>query len=552
MVQSRLSDVDALAEEDEEGLAALPSADDADPSQRFLESLRGLVSKTRDLNARDVALLSQREATVADIERKRALLQQRAQVVERVQSCLEQGPPSEQLRAQQAKLDEVFAQVHEQVARHKDEAARTLAQLGEQKAGLEARERTLQEREAELRRQQEAQAAKQALLQQREAVVAKSEAAVDMRLRAVQKRAEPAPSVTPTAPATPAAAAAAPASPSRLESECSSLSDCHSCVSNARCGWCRKPARCLLHDVNAKFHGQLAGGGDGLTSGQCSAEHWGSGVTARLALLTYNVFGADPARTMERSQAVIDLLKKTRPDFAAFQQMEAWLLSAFSEDSFVKEYYHQTDFGSGQAPGGLYILSKYPLSNVAYAEEVLPGQTETSMRARLLSVQALVGERLLTVATTNLDWRSGANRAQSLDFIFSVLSPSQDVVLMGDFNFDAGSDPETAHLPLSYVDVWPQLRDAAKEPGFTWDPDTNPYAKLSDPNSRPSRIDRVFIKSTQWLARTIKLVGCRATDVTCETPNAAPAALAPAAVPAAYPSNHYALLVEASRFTPHC
>lgn len=36
-----------------------------------------------------------------------------------------------------------------------------------------------------------------------------------------------------------------------------------------------------------------------------------------------------------------------------------------------------------------------------------------------------------------------------------------------------------------------------------WDPETNAYAKLADAKSQPSRIDRVFIKSTQWLGRSV-------------------------------------------------
>ncbi len=61
-----------------------------------------------------------------------------------------------------------------------------------------------------------------------------------------------------------------------------------------------------------------------------------------------------------------------------------------------------------------------------------------------------MGSRSLVIASTTLDWRSGNNRAASLDYIFSVLNTSSDVVLSGDFNFDVHSEPESAHLVPNY------------------------------------------------------------------------------------------------------
>jgi len=123
------------------------------------------------------------------------------------------------------------------------------------------------------------------------------------------------------------------------------------------------------------------------------------------------------------------------------------------------------------------------------------------------------GAFVLTVATTNLDWRSADSRTDGLDFVFAILSPYNDVLLTGDFNFDHGALPETSHIPENWLDVWPALNP--DNLGHTWDPDTNRYARASDPTSRPSRIDRVFVKSVHWLPRYIKLVGCSSTDLLC-------------------------------------
>jgi len=121
---------------------------------------------------------------------------------------------------------------------------------------------------------------------------------------------------------------------------------------------------------------------------------------------------------------------------------------------------------------------------------------------------------VLTVASTNLDWRSADTRTDALDFVFATLSPYNDVILAGDFNFDHGALPETSHIPENWLDAWPALNP--DNLGSTWDPDTNRYARASDPTSRPSRIDRILVKSVHWLPRYIKLVGCSSADLLCQ------------------------------------
>ncbi len=71
--------------------------------------------------------------------------------------------------------------------------------------------------------------------------------------------------------------------------------------------------------------------------------------------------------------------------------------------------------------------------------------------------------------------------------------------MQGDFNFDHGALPESSHIPENWLDVWPALNP--ENLGHTWDPDSNAYARASDPQSRPSRIDRVLVKSVHWLPR---------------------------------------------------
>jgi endonuclease/exonuclease/phosphatase family metal-dependent hydrolase len=335
---------------------------------------------------------------------------------------------------------------------------------------------------------------------------------------------------------------------------CDKLTTCSACGAVDGCTWCgsslgfggveKGTGMCRRLDVNARLRGHPKM--DGLTSGECEAKSWQTKVTSRMSSLSFNVFASDLKNARRRARTVFALIKRTDPTFIAFQEVEDWFLQALKLESWVQNYY-QSDFGSGHAPGGLYILSKYPLSKVAYNEQTAPGQVQYDQRARVLTVNAVInqspaslppakrgaapqpvvvpsaGAFVLTVATTTLDWRSSDARTDGLDFVFATLSPYNDVLLMGDFNFDHGALPETSHIPENWLDVWPALNP--DNMGHTWNPDTNRYARASDPTSRPSRIDRVLVKSVHWLPRYIKLVGCSSADLLCAGSFSAPAVI---------------------------
>jgi len=229
------------------------------------------------------------------------------------------------------------------------------------------------------------------------------------------------------------------------------------------------------------------------------------------------VFASERGNSTRRFAAVVQLIKKASPDVVALQEVEKWFVHALQAHSWIKNNYHLTEYGPGQAPGGLYILSRYPIASINYYENIKPGQVEVSARGRVLVAKLGVKQQAVYVATTALDYRSEENRAKSMEYIFRVLKPYRHVFLLGDFNFDEGSKVETAAVPRSYLDLWPTL--IPDRPGFTWDPRSNWFAAASDPRSRASRIDRVYSRSNQWMPRSIHLVGCSVSDPLCGAKN---------------------------------
>jgi len=297
---------------------------------------------------------------------------------------------------------------------------------------------------------------------------------------------------------------------------CARYNNCGTCARDKACAWCAGPngGSCMLHDVNAALRaGNTAGIGDGLTSGQCSADSWQSAVSARLTLLSLNVFASERTNGTRRLAAILKLIKKSGADVVTLQEVEKWFVQSLQAHPWLRSNYHFSDYGAGQAPGGLYILSRYPIASLKYFESIAPGQVSVSQRGRVLVAKIGIKNKPVYVATTNLDWSDANNRAHSLDFIRTVTRKYNHVFLTGDFNFDDLAEPETSHIGRKFLDLWTSLNP--NKPGYTWDPRVNSFAKASDPLSRASRIDRIFLKSSKWLPRAVNLVGCSVGDLLC-------------------------------------
>jgi len=258
---------------------------------------------------------------------------------------------------------------------------------------------------------------------------------------------------------------------------------------------------------------------DGLITGQCNAGQWSSSLAnEEPTFLSLNVFADDvpstwSAGTPPRVSRVIDLVLSLDAHVVAFQEAEGWFVECLrANKTLMDRYKFQTNYGVMIAPGGLFILARVPLLEINYVEKVMPSQTRIDQRARVLLASINVNGRDVWVANTCLDWRDTPSRVDSLNFIFSTLGPFRDVVLMGDFNFDEGAPEETSHIPFcdGWIDTWSKLN--SNQDGHTWDPDQNSYAKQADPTSQPSRIDRIFLKSTNILPMSVSMVGSSATS----------------------------------------
>jgi endonuclease/exonuclease/phosphatase family metal-dependent hydrolase len=131
-----------------------------------------------------------------------------------------------------------------------------------------------------------------------------------------------------------------------------------------------------------------------------------------------------------------------------------------------------------------------------------------------LNVQFLVHGQLLDLVGLHLVSSRASNAEQKRlmqlrEIVNRHWHSSENVIVLGDFNFGDDADLLSALPALrdGAVDLWRLFRDT--EPGFTYDPHVNTIAALTTLRNKPMRLDRVLLKRSCSLLkpRSVSLIG---------------------------------------------
>jgi endonuclease/exonuclease/phosphatase family metal-dependent hydrolase len=222
-----------------------------------------------------------------------------------------------------------------------------------------------------------------------------------------------------------------------------------------------------------------------------------------ITCLTWNAL-ADTARKEIRIPALFSAISAADADIVALQEVTPWFYADLEAAGFFTHYRPAPGDETSPAPGGLLIAVKGRIK--ASHRERLPGRGR-----ELLVVQAEVRGHEWGIATCHLDsyLEDGPIRAQQLDIFFAALQAHEHALLLGDFNFGDGEEPETGHLDPAFVDVWTAL--LPHQPGFTWDIERSVMAREGSFVGEPSRrLDRILVKSPTFRARGVNIIGMTA------------------------------------------
>eukprot|EP01016_Furgasonia_blochmanni_P050698 TRINITY_DN7873_c0_g1_i6.p1 TRINITY_DN7873_c0_g1~~TRINITY_DN7873_c0_g1_i6.p1 ORF type:complete len:306 (-),score=52.95 TRINITY_DN7873_c0_g1_i6:93-938(-) len=246
----------------------------------------------------------------------------------------------------------------------------------------------------------------------------------------------------------------------------------------------------------------------------------------KISFLTYNVWFED-FEFEERGQALRKILDNKQADFVCLQEVTTPFYKALMEETWVQKY-HVSELYLTGAFYGLMILSKMPF--VSYH---IPFTGFSNMGRSLLLAATRIGGVKVGVGTVHLESLNSAKlRAMQLKECFNVLESFPISALMGDFNFSGGE--EESNILFSYTDLWAELNDLTKQPGYTMPP-------LGGwPAWRPDRV--LLKKDIRLKPLSIEIIGT--------TPLDKFASLGKQSKVAVTPSDHYGLYAESSILLP--
>lgn len=214
-----------------------------------------------------------------------------------------------------------------------------------------------------------------------------------------------------------------------------------------------------------------------------------------LKVATFNVWFGELQQSV-RAQALGEILAGEDLDIIALQEVTPVFWEVLRSQVWTEGYSFSIASGGDISGYSNLLLSRVPKSEFE--------------RVRLWSYQDRhidllhLSERV-SIGTVHLESirHNREIRCTQLSDIFSSFSPAL-ALLMGDFNFDDGSEEESFR-PTNFVDAWTQLYRA--DLGPTIDTQHNLMLRAQSLRDKRARYDRIWIDKTVFRVTGIRRIG---------------------------------------------
>lgn len=248
------------------------------------------------------------------------------------------------------------------------------------------------------------------------------------------------------------------------------------------------------------------------------------------SLFTLNIWFGN-VKTTNRMALLGKTIEKLRPSIITFQEVTSKNLGFLKEQKWFKRYtmipYKNNELLSSQGGYGVVILTVFPVvdwrsvpfKNSRMGRNLLLAELKVDIdkhkNSRQISFSrgdsASVRHAYFTIATSHLESMaySTLEREKQLQQSLDILNEYDNVCLMGDLNLEMKVDGEI-QLPNEWFDAWLSIKNNTHLNGITWDPDKNPYIKMSEPQSTYDRFDRVLCKLKNFGIQSVDIVGRKA------------------------------------------
>ena len=182
----------------------------------------------------------------------------------------------------------------------------------------------------------------------------------------------------------------------------------------------------------------------------------------------------------ERFKEIIKFIEEFLPDFVCLQEFIAEFTTLLLKSEKIVKTYHIS-----QNSGNWYevqILSKWPcfVTKLSYSPH-------TMMARSLLLATTVINGTPITVSTTHFESSAGDEgytaRCKQMEIAFSALREHDNVLIMGDFNYDAVRGKEEVVRDKSFIDLFDCKSETTLD--FTYIP-------------REERLDRMLLRGKDW------------------------------------------------------
>ena len=217
-----------------------------------------------------------------------------------------------------------------------------------------------------------------------------------------------------------------------------------------------------------------------------------------LRVATFNVW-FDSYEQEVRRRAVLDILEREAPDIIALEEVTPSFLDAVLSEPWIRDHYAVSRVWLDPTIRyDVVMLSRLPVARFT-------AHTLTSRMGRMLhTVEVATTDGTLAVGGIHLESmrEMTPTRLTQIDECVPLLCSAETAIWLGDFNA-APLSVEDQRIRAAFRDAWEEL---LSEPGYTRDTTQNAMlAKVKD--DRHQRIDRIFLKSSAFVPKSIRMLG---------------------------------------------
>lgn len=210
----------------------------------------------------------------------------------------------------------------------------------------------------------------------------------------------------------------------------------------------------------------------------------------QLSILTFNVLRYSTANGEKRISHIFDILRESQADIIGLNDVSYEFYKSLLSEDWMKDYYiTSTQLSNDKLFLGSLLITRIPHQQVL--EYKLPTRSNKTIRVSKIDVNNKPLNFVhIHLDESKLDVKLRIRQMTEIEKIVNKLEG--DTFIFGDFYFGDKSK-EAKFINDNWKDAWIEINP--KDPGYTYDPNSNSLLRFINTKALPSRRDRIMFKS---------------------------------------------------------